>query len=47
MGECKKGIYKDNFVVTRKPLMCYGGFGQPKCEYVKECFKEHKKRVFK
>jgi len=45
MGKCKKELYEDSTVVMHKPLMCYGGFGQPKCEWVKECFQENKLKL--
>jgi len=41
MKECRLGIYRDNSVVTHKPIMCFGGFGQPACKYIKECTSEN------
>lgn len=41
MGDCKAGIYKDNIAVTHFPLMCFGGLGQPRCEYLDECVQEN------
>jgi hypothetical protein len=37
VGECYQGTYKDNSVVLHYPLVCFGGFGQPACEYVDKC----------
>jgi hypothetical protein len=41
MGECKAGLYKSNSIVTHTPLMCFGGLGQPTCQYLKECMDEN------
>lgn len=41
MGICKFELYKDNVVVTHRPSVCYGTFGQPPCKDLGEC----KKRV--
>jgi len=41
MGECYKGTYKTNAIVTHSPLICFGGFGQPQCEYVEKCATEN------
>lgn len=45
MGECKKGYYTTNIVVPRGPLVCFGGFGQPRCEYLKKCLEENKEFI--
>ncbi len=45
MGICQAGIYKDNMIVTRHPLMCFGGFGQPPCKYLADCMKENQMRA--
>ncbi len=41
MGECRAKIYKDNSVVTHFPLVCFGGFGQPRCPYLDICAPEN------
>lgn len=41
MGKCKQGHYTDNIVVTHAPLVCFGGFGQPECEYLEYCLEEN------
>lgn len=41
MGECKAKQYTNNIVVTHNPLRCFGGFGQPKCDFLIECAEEH------
>jgi hypothetical protein len=41
MNECKAGVYKNNTIVTHAALMCWGGFGQPPCQYLEECAKEN------
>ena len=41
MRICKVGLYKDNVIVLSRPIMCYGGFGQPQCRYLSECRAEH------
>jgi len=38
---CKAGTYKTNKVVLLGALVCRGGFGQPKCEYLPACAKEN------
>lgn len=36
--KCRKGIYTtSSIVILSAPLVCYGGFGQPKCEYLEDC----------
>lgn len=41
MGECKKGLYIKNTVITHFPIMCFGGFGLPQCDYLAECAEEN------
>lgn len=41
-GTCKAGYYKANSVITHGPLVCFGGFGQPQCEYLAECLEANK-----
>jgi len=38
---CRAGIYITNKVVVRGGLVCRGGFGQPKCKYLKACAEEN------
>lgn len=45
MRKCRAGKYTDNIVVTHGALVCHGGFGQPPCQYVMECMKEHGMRL--
>jgi hypothetical protein len=40
MNECKAGIFKTNYVVTHRPLVCLGGFGRLPCEYLESCIDE-------
>jgi len=35
--KCKAGQYTTNSIVTHSPLVCFGGFGQPRCGYLTEC----------
>lgn len=42
--ECKTGEYKTNEVVTHGPLICFGGFGQPRCKFLYVCTKENNMR---
>jgi len=37
MNDCAAGHYITNVVVTRNPLVCSGGFGQPRCIYYQIC----------
>lgn len=46
-GICKAKLYKDNRVVLVNPLVCHGGYGQPQCEYYRECLKDHGIRLTK
>jgi hypothetical protein len=40
-NKCRAGIYTINMVkVGHGGLMCFGGFGQPACKYLKECLEE-------
>jgi hypothetical protein len=41
MSECYKKVYTTNTVVTHIPLVCFGEFGQPPCEYLEKCCKEN------
>jgi hypothetical protein len=41
MGECKKGVYINNSIVTHYGLMCFGGFGQSQCDYLEECARDN------
>ena len=47
MGECTKKDYKgnvyyiDNKVVTHTPLVCFGGFGEPRRQDLERCLKEN------
>ena len=41
MGKCRMKEYRTNEVVTHGPLICYGGFGQPRCAFLKVCMKEN------
>lgn len=42
--ECKTGEYKTNEVVTHGPLICFGGFEQPRCRFLYVCTKENNMR---
>ncbi len=46
-NKCRTGEFTTNKVVTRRALICHGGFGQPQCEYFKQCCKENNFRVVK
>lgn len=38
MAKCRAGTYtKSDVVVLSAPLVCYGGFGQPRCPYFWPC----------
>lgn len=40
MGKCrnKQGNYNDNDIVRlSRGLVCYGGFGNPPCQYLEQC----------
>lgn len=42
MGKCKKNTYRSNdIVILSRPLVCYGGFGQPQCEHFEGCLKDN------
>lgn len=43
MGKCIANYYRNNAVVTHKPLVCVGGFGSPACVHLKNCQAKHKK----
>ncbi len=52
MNECNAKYYKNNTIVTHSPLVCFGGLGQPPCQYLTNCMQENgvvlkKKRVRK
>ena len=50
MGECRTLEYKTNEVVTHGPLVCFGGFGQPRCKFLLDCMKENnmtRKKVYR
>ncbi len=42
MNECKADKYKTNTVVTHSPLVCFGGYSNPTCEYLFNCLRENK-----
>ena len=44
---CKAGHFATNRIVTRSPLVCNGGFGQPECRFVEECRKNNGMRVIR
>jgi hypothetical protein len=46
-NSCKAGIYTTNEVVTHGPLMCFGGYGQPQCNYIRDCIEELSKQGIK
>ena len=37
MKGCQANLYKDNMVVTHGALMCWGGFGDKPCRFLKDC----------
>jgi hypothetical protein len=41
MGECKSGQFMDNMVVTHGALICYGGYGNERCKFLKDCLKDN------
>jgi hypothetical protein len=42
MGTCRgEGHYTTTEVVLHGALVCFGGFGQPKCRYLKDCLEEN------
>lgn len=41
MSKCEAGFYTDNDVVIHSPLVCFGGFGQPKCNFLEKCLKDN------
>lgn len=41
MGNCEKGIYINNSIVGHRPLMCFGGFGQPRCDHLDQCLADN------
>lgn len=34
---CHAGHYENNSVVIHFPFICFGGLGQPKCDYLEDC----------
>ena len=42
-NKCKKELYTTNTVISHCPLMCFGGFGQPRCQYLMQCVEENKR----
>jgi hypothetical protein len=40
-NECKANQYKTNEVVTHGHLICFGGFRQPRCKFLKVCIEEN------
>lgn len=47
MGICRADIYKDNFIVTHYPFVCFGGFGQSPCQYLMKCVAENNMKLKK
>lgn len=39
--KCKAGHFKDNSVVLHGALVCYGGFGQPRCIHLDKCLEDN------
>jgi hypothetical protein len=38
---CAAGHYTSNMVVLHGALVCWGGFGQPKCEHCTDCLADN------
>ena len=45
MVGCKANLYKDNMVVTHGALMCWGGFGQKPCRFIKDCIADYNMKL--
>ena len=46
-GKCKAGHYTTNIMVTRRALVCHGGYGQPQCVFLEKCCRENGYRMIK
>jgi len=43
---CKAGLYNNSDIVRMsRGLVCYGGFGQPPCQYLLDCIEEQGGKV--
>ena len=44
MSKCFAKTYTES-VIMHGTLMCWGGFGQPKCKYLKKCLEQFKDKM--